>query len=335
MKALLVRLGAIGDIVHAVPVAAALRRAYPDARIDWVVDRRHAAVLEIFPVADRVATLDFDSWLAVVRGARALAAERYDVALDVQGLMKSALVARLSGAGRVVGFDRAALREPAARLLYTETIDPGDAGHVVRKNLSILRALDVGDSAIEMPMAPLASAVADEVSQTHGGAFAVINPGGGWPNKRWPAERFGALATALRAREGLPSAVVWGPGEESLAAEVAARADGAAVVAPRTRLHDLAELLRRAAVVVSGDSGPLHLAVAAGTPAVALHGPTSPARNGSWRPEDAAVSRFDACACRHKRRCTAARWCLAAIAVDEVAAAVGERLARARAARSA
>jgi lipopolysaccharide heptosyltransferase I len=335
MKALLVRLGAIGDIVHAVPVAAALRRACPDARIEWVVDRRHAAVLEIFPVADRVVPLDFGSWLAVVRDARALAAERYDVALDVQGLMKSALVARLSGAARVIGFDRAALREPAARLLYTETVEPDDAGHVVRKNLSLLHALRVHGAEIEMPMAPPASAVADEVSRAHGGAFAVINPGGGWPNKRWPADRFGALAAALRAREGLPSAIVWGPGEEALAAEVASHANGAAVVAPRTRLTDLAAVLRRAAIVVSGDSGPLHLAVAAGTPAVALHGPTSPGRNGSWRPDDAALSRFDGCGCHHKRRCTAARWCLSTIAVDEVAAAVGERLARARAARSA
>lgn len=335
MKVLVVRLGAIGDIVHAVPVAAALRRALPNARIDWVVDARHAGVLEIFPVADRVAPLDFTSWTAVLRGARALAVERYDAALDVQGLMKSALVARLSGARRVIGFDRAALREPAARFLYTETVDPGDAGHVVRKNLSLPGALGIASPAIEMPMAASSSAVADDIARAYGGNYCVINPGGGWPNKRLPAPTLGALAAALREREGLSSAVIWGPGEEAIAREVAEHSGGAAVVTPRTSLRDLAEVLRRAAVVVSGDSAPLHLAVAAGTPAVALHGPTSPSRNGSWRTEDAAVSRFERCACHHKRQCTAAAWCLGSIDADEVLAAVQDRLARARAARGA
>lgn len=335
MKVLIVRLGAIGDIVHAVPVAAALRRAIPDARVDWAVDARHAPVLDLFPVADRVAPLDFTSWMAVVRGARALAVEQYDAALDVQGLMKSALVARLSGARRIIGFDRAALREPAARLLYTETVAVGDAGHVIGKNLSLLGALGITSPAIEMPMASGASAVADDIARAHPGGYCVINPGGGWPNKRLPAPVLGALASAVREQEGLSSVVIWGPGEETIAREVAAHSGGAATVAPQTTLRDLVEVLRRAAIVVSGDSAPLHLAVAAGTPAVAVHGPTSPARNGSWRAEDAAVSRFEQCACHHKRRCTAPAWCLASITAGDVLAAVRDRLARARAARRA
>src|SRR5690606_30568709 len=116
-----------------------------------------------------------------------------------------------------------------------------------------------------------ASAVADEISRAHPGGYCVINPGGGWPNKRLPAPALGALAAALREQEGLSSAVIWGPGEEAIAHDVAEHSRGAAVVTPRTSLRDLAEVLRRAAVVVSGDSAPLHLAVAAGTPTVALH----------------------------------------------------------------
>ena len=126
------------------------------------------------------------------------------------------------------------------------------------------------------------------------GAFAMINPGAGWPNKQWPAERFGALAAHLRDRHGLRSTVTWGPSERALAESVAHASNGAAAVAPATEIGDLLALARAASLCVAGDTGPAQLAAAVGTPVVGIFGPTNPARNGPWAADDTSVSRFHA-----------------------------------------
>lgn len=332
MKILLVRLGALGDIVHAVPVAAALRRALPDATVDWLVDRRYAGVLALFPVAHEIIQIaPGREWRASLRTVRVLRARRYDVALDLQGLLKSALLARLSGAGRVVGFSPRALREPAASLFHTESIELGRQGHVIAKNVRMLHAVGVTPGAvIEMPMIEDDADAAGVVASTASDPFMVINPGAGWPNKQWSPERFGQLAATVARTHMLRSLVVWGPGEETLARAVADASEGTAAVAPRTSLPTLVAFLRKASVVVAGDTGPLHLAAAAGAPIVGIYGPTNPVRNGPWSPHDVCLSRFTECRCHHKRRCTQAVRCLDTIGVDEVAAAVSTRLTRGR-----
>ena len=153
---LIVRLGALGDIVHALPVAAALRDRFPAARIDWVVDERHEDVLSLAPVVDRRIVLrsrSLPAWRRVVDLRRALAGGAWDVAVDVQGLLKSAVVARWSGARRVLGFAPPHLREPAARFLYTETCDPGDAVHVTEKNLVLAGRLGASTADRRFPLA--------------------------------------------------------------------------------------------------------------------------------------------------------------------------------------
>jgi lipopolysaccharide heptosyltransferase I len=327
VKALIVRLSALGDIVHAVPMAVALRRAQPEARIDWLVDRRHAGVLDLFPVADRVIAVDPSGpWRATVGVVRALRASGYDVVFDAQGLLKSAVLARFAGGRRTIGFAREALREPPAVRFYTETIAPDQDQHVARWNLRLLRAIGVEDDRIEMPAPRVASSVADDVAAAVGTRYGIVNPGAGWPNKQWPPDRLGAVAAAVQQSRGLPWVVVWGPGEEALARRVEEASGGAAMLAPATTLADLMALVQRAAVVVAGDTGPIHLAAAAGTPVVGVYGPTNPARNGPWSPEDVCVSRFAACRCHHKRRCTAPAWCLGDVSVGEVVAAVERRL---------
>ncbi len=174
--------------------------------------------------------------------------------------------------------------------------------------------------------AAVQSEVADDVQQATGPRYGVINPGAGWPNKQWPPEKFGAVAAAIQKSRGLPWVAVWGPGEESLARRVEEASSGSTMLAPPTSLADLMAIVQRAAIVVAGDTGPVHLAAAAGTPVVGLYGPTNPARNGPWSPEDVCISRFDRCRCHHKRRCTAAAWCLDTIGVDEVVDAVERRL---------
>lgn len=334
MRILLVRLGALGDLVHALPVAAAIKAAWPEARLDWLAEARHRPFLDLVPVLDGRLAIDTRSvrgrcgWPAVVRAMRS---RRYDATLDVQGLLKSAALARLSGAHRVIGFARAHLREPLAVHAYSETVDPRGAVHVVEKNLACAAALGVPVAAPRFPLSPPnPSPEVAAVVEAAGPAFAAINPGAAWPSKRWPAERFGALARRLADRCGLGSIVLWGPGERALADAVAAAAGGAARIAPPTSVGDLLVLLARAAVVVAGDTGPLHLAAALGTPVVGIYGPTDPRRNGPWGPRDRAVSRRAACACFHMRRCRAPQWCLGDVTVEEVVEEVGVRLSKER-----
>jgi heptosyltransferase-1 len=162
------------------------------------------------------------------------------------------------------------------------------------------------------------------------GAFALLNPGAAWPNKRWPPKRFGEVAAFVRDQCGLTPVVLWGPGEEVLANAVVASSSGAAVLAPPTRVSDLVALTRAAALVLSGDTGPLHVATAVGTPVVSLFGPTNPERNGPWSPADVNVSRWDTCECHYDRRCHGSQWCLQDVSTAEVCAAVQQRLASVR-----
>ncbi|MEZ5286869.1 MAG: lipopolysaccharide heptosyltransferase I [Vicinamibacterales bacterium] len=346
-RILIVRLSALGDIVHALPVLAALRRSSPGIEVDWLVEQAYAPVLEladglrqrIVVRADAEGAREEASGTSVrVFGmgtgyARAMAflrRQRYDIALDLQGLIKSAVWARLSGAARVIGFAAAHLREQQAAWLYTESVVPPSPAHVVEKNLAMAAHLGVAAAPPTMPIVLPESAVMDHVRDAIGPArYAVLNPGAAWPNKRWPPERFAALAAAVLHRHGLVSFVTWGPSEQALAEAIVEASGGAARLAPPTRVADLAVLLAHAALVVSGDTGPLHVAAAVEAPIVGLYGPTWPERNGPWAPDDEVVSRAAECRCHHKRQCQIGRPCIEDITVDAVVEAVDRRLARA------
>jgi len=327
MNILIVRLSALGDIVHAIPAAAALRRAFPDARIDWLVEARHRDILDLVTVLDRLVIVRHSTVGGWTRVLRELRDAPYDVALDFQGLTKSAVLARGSGATRVLGFSLRHLREKSARPFYTGAAD-AEGGHAIRKNLRLLRTIGINDDRIEFPLAPVDSAALTTVRTAIGDApFALINPGAAWPNKRWPAQRYGALAASIREQQGLVPVVMWGPGEQELAEAVVAAASRAAVLAPSTTVRDLVAICRAAALFVAGDTGPLHIAAAVGTPAVGLFGPTDPSRNGPFSADDVVVSRADLCGCHIDRRCRQPHWCLEDIGVAEVATAVQRRLA--------
>jgi lipopolysaccharide heptosyltransferase I len=330
MNLLIVRLGALGDIVHTVPAAAALRRTFPDARIDWVVDARHAAFASLVTSVDRIIRLEKPSVAAWVNVVRQLRWSRYDVALDFQGLMKSAVLARASGARRVIGFSIWHLREKTARPFYTGVEAQDLPAHMIQKNLSLLTTVGINSTHIEFPLAHVPSAALEHVKQDASGRpFAIINAGAAWPNKRWPAARFGEVAAFLREVRGIQPYVVWGSDEKPLAAEVVRASGGAAHLAPPTTTEDLVALSREAVLLVSGDTGPLHIAAAVGTPVVAIFGPTDPARNGPWSVDDTVVSRYSSCGCHYERRCRQTSWCLTGVEVAEVTAAVQHRLASA------
>ena len=317
---LIVRLGSLGDVVHAIPAVAALIARHPTARVDWIVDPRYVDLVQRVERIGHVIPLDTrQGWGSLIGTARRLRDEHYDAVVDLQGLLKSAVLARVAGAQRTIGFSRAHLREPLARFLYTETHDPGDAVHVIDKGLALMRALGVQETTARFPLG--------ESPPTRPGTYILINPSAAWPNKRWPPERFGALAAAIRARHHVESMVLWGPGEEGLAAAVVAASNGAAKAAPPTTILDIVALARGAQLMISGDTGPTHIGGAVGTPIVALFGPTRAERNGPWSPADISISRFDQCVCHYERRCRRTQPCIDDISVDEVLAAVERRVA--------
>lgn len=373
MRFLIVRLGSLGDLVHALPVAAALRERHPAARIDWLVDARYSSLLDFVPVIDRRVIIapagglredrpghpgdrQFPGTLGILRAIRFMRREQYDAAIDLQGLIKSAVLARASGASRVIGFADGHLRERQARFFYSETVTPGEvrgtpdaqgggaelqpcSRHVVGKNLSVLPALDAPVPArpafpIDVPLSPSLDTIRQALGQLGARDFALLNPGAAWPNKRWPADRFGAVAAWLRSTRGLASVVTWGPGEEGLAKAVAASSGGAALAAPPTSIGDLLAIAREGKLVVSGDTGPLHLAAAVGTPIVALFGPTDPGRNGPWDAGDITLSRYTECVCHYERRCRRDRPCIEHITVEDLLGAIEQRLVNAPHARA-
>jgi lipopolysaccharide heptosyltransferase I len=329
-RILIVKLGALGDVVHAIPVAAALRRAFPSARIDWLISPKHREMLDLVPVIDRRLVLNDSRVFAAIRELRR---SKYDVAIDLQGLIKSAVLARASGAPRIVGFTSRYARERAASWFYTDTHDPGGGGmyhaderHVVYTNLGVLRTLGIEPGPPEFPLDQIESAVAARVAEQTGGRYAILNAGAAWPNKRWPAARLAMVAMELRARYGLQSIAVWGPDEEGLARELVEKSSGAALLSPKTTIADVVALARGASLYVSGDTGPAHIAAAVGTPIVGIYGPTRPSRNGPWLAEDVSVSRSEVCRCHHLRYCRVKTMCLEDIQVGEVVAAVEKRM---------
>ena len=325
---LIVRLSSLGDVIHAMPAVAALRRRYPEARIDWLVNRGYVGLLKLMIGLDDRIPVDTHGPLGeTLSTIAALRRNRYDAVVDLQGLLKSAVLARSAGARETIGFAGPQLREPLARPLYSRRVDASRAGHVIEQHLDVVATLGVTDRRVMFPIDVPRTPAIDHLMETLGrDDYALINPGASWPNKRWPPVRFGQLAALLSERRGLRSLIVWGPGEQAMAQVIAAESRGAALLAPPTSIPDLFALSHRARIMVSGDTGPLHIAGALGTPIVALFGPTLREKNGPWLAADISVSRADRCSCLYERRCRLGTPCIDDIPVEEVIAAVERRL---------
>lgn len=285
-KFLLVRMGSMGDIIHALPAAAALRDTFPAAQIDWAVDPRWMRLLKNNPDLTRVIPVDRRSPAGLLGTLKAVRSPRHTCAIDFQALYKSALLAFFSRAPRRIGFTGSYAREGLASILYTEHHNPRGP-HKVDHNLTLAFAAGAQKpQSVRFPLIvePEDAYVAAQELARHGlDAFFVLNPGGGWVSKCWPAERYGELHRQLISRFGPWRGVItFGPGEENLARAVIRAAGNPAPVALPLAPGPLMALLRRARFVVSADTGPLHLASALGAPVVGLYGPTDPARNGPY-----------------------------------------------------
>lgn len=341
MRLLIVKLGSIGDIVHTLPSLAAVHRALPFAEISWAVEARSAEILTSNPMINNLIEVDthklrrrrdLDKIISEAgKQFRNLRQFEFDVAIDFQGLLKSATIAKLSGAKKRWGFTRAGLREPSSRLLLTNAVKTPRHIHIIRKNLALAgQALDIEtpDSDFEFPIATSIEhiAEADRITGELRGDFAILNPGGGWVTKLWHAEKFGSLADRLWKDKGLRSVITTGPNEDELAEKIATNSHSGKILFAQPSLKGFYELAKRARVYVGGDTGPTHIAVAAGAPIVGLFGPTEWWRNGSPNPDDICVERNDI-DCRvncHRRTCS--KWICMDSDVDVVFMAVNRRL---------
>lgn len=345
-RILIVRLSAMGDVIHTLPAAQALRGAFPNAMIGWLIEERWAELLCACgtprrgprsphrPLADWVHTISLNKWKKslltistleqIARVWNDVRSAHYDLAIDLQGAIRSAVLARLAGAPVVYG--AAEPREAPASLWYTRRAIPRGA-HVIEQNLSMVEA--VAQQKLSLPTVRLPRdaeterrvdqrLAADGISH-----FAILNPGAGWGAKRWPAERYGRVAHAL-ATVGLRSIVNYGPGEDDLAGAAEAASTGAAIPM-KCSVTELIALTRRARLFIGGDTGPMHLAAALQVPVVAIFGPTDPARNGPYGTRSI-VLRNLASATTYARRSQPDEGMLE-IGVDEVVDAAGKLLA--------
>jgi lipopolysaccharide heptosyltransferase I len=336
---LVIRLSSIGDIVHALPAVAALGETYPQAEIHWAVESRYAILLDGNPFVHRLVKLDtlgwrrrlgsFTTWKAIGRALTDLRQVEYDAAVDFQGLYKSALIAWLSRAPARLGFAKPWLREPAARVLYTERIRPPAGEHVIRMNLALVERLGARAARWQFPL-PQSEADARYVEQQLAalGAqeFMVLNPGGGWTSKRWAPQNYAELIRRLESE--FPDAILLtgSPEEAPLIRDIIQNSGSARVKHFPSTITQFIALVRRAKLFLSGDTGPLHLAAAVGTPIVAIYGPTDPARNGPFSPTDITLWSHEPI--NYTRRASEAKY-LSGVSVESVLRAIHERRARA------
>jgi len=319
---LIVRLSSMGDIIHTLPAFSLLREEAPEARIDWLVDAGFAGLLD---EVDHVHEIIPFSPGSAFRTLRLLRRKRYDLVIDFQGLIKSAILARLAVSRNHVGFSALFAREGAAAALYSTRVSPGHYGHVIMKNIRLLESMQVRMGPIRFPWAGTRGSDRNLPTQP----YAVLIPGASWSHKCWPAESFGQLAAELYRDFGLRSVLTCGSAEERLRAVRAAElSHGAAAVSDTPSFRSLRVLLEGASVIVGADTGPLHFGWALNRPGIGIFGPTRPSRNGPWSEAGTAVSRHEECRCHYRRRCSLRNSCVTTIPVEEVREAVEARLNR-------
>ena len=335
MRVLIIRVGAMGDVLHALPTVAALREARPDWVIDWAVDTRWEALLADGgwgPVVNRLQLVRTRMWAkapvswatlkSVLALRKKLRKAEYDLVVDMQGTLRSAVIGWMAGAKKFVGY--ADPRETPARWFYkTKAVRRG--AHVVEQGAALLGeacGVVLTPRAVALPRVEWAENWAEQEAVLKR-PLCVLGPGGGWGAKQWPTERFGSLAQRVRGM-GFDVVVNAPRKDDAVANAVVEASDGAARVVV-CNVAGLVALLRRTDLFVGGDSGPTHLAAALAVPLVALFGPTDPARNGPWGPGVCRVLRDSGSMTSYKRTAeTEAR--LAKLPVEDVVEAVWEVL---------
>jgi ADP-heptose:LPS heptosyltransferase len=328
-RILVVKLRAIGDVLLATIVLRNLRKAFPSARLEFLTEPPARDVVNRHPDVDEVLIYDraSESGAGLIRRVRS---RSYDLILDLFGNPRTALVTRLSGARWRVGY-----RFRGRRYAYNIAVTPrGGVVHNTQFNLDALEAIGVAivDRNLYFPIASPEEAAAAKILDGAGlrpGPIVALNTGGGWYTKRWPLERFTALGDRLIEAYGVSIVLPWGPGQKQDVETVSAGMKCAAFIPPLTTLGELGALLKRMSLVISNDSGPMHLAAAVGTPVLGIFGPTNPVLQGPYGPGHAVI-RNEAVTCLgcNLTACPIHHPCMKELSVDTVFQAAGVLIAR-------
>jgi heptosyltransferase-1 len=268
-RILVVRLGAMGDVIHALPAVASLKHSFPGSRVTWLIEAQWAPLIEQNPYVDGVAIFERGNPGAWMRSWRKLRAERFDFAVDFQGLIKSAMAASMARPDRIFGFHQSQVRERPAALFYSNR-SPAHAAHVVDRNLELAAA---AGAANVLRTFPLPDGTPEGALPENG--FVLASPLAGWRAKQWPLAFYSRLATRLDRELELPLVIDGPPGSGEFSSIACA-------LPHHSTVAGLIHATRRATAVIGVDSGPMHLAAALGKPGVAIFGPTDPARNGPY-----------------------------------------------------
>jgi len=338
-RILIIRLSSLGDVLHVIPAFSALRARLPDSEIHWLAAKKSEFMVRSIRGIDAVHVLDteplarnpFDraAWKKVWTVIRQLRAQHFDVAIDFQGLLKTAFIGLMSGAKTRIGFSKEIVRERPSHWFYHRTLGkPAKPVHIVEQNQMLAElagavpvVIPVELSVSENDISHIDSLLRDAQVES----FVILNPGGGWTTKCWSPDRYGALAQIIQKRLGLSVIVTTGPGEEPLYRKIAESCGEPAPLHFPVPFLQLVPLYRRARLLIGGDTGPFHLACALGTPVVGIFGPTSPVRNGPWRNKDEVLYHALHCSNCYGRTCTSGNECMD-IDVNEVFSAVMRRL---------
>ncbi len=321
-KILIVKPSSLGDVVHSLPFLNAVKSGFPKAEIHWVIARGLEGLLEGHPMIDRLIIINKDDWKRPAKAGktaaeigrlfRSLRDERYDLVVDLQGLFRSGIITAATGAPMRIGFEEA--RE-GSRFFYNRRVRGGRETHAVDRYLKIAEALgcDAGEAVFPFPVVKREAGEASELRASLQG-YAVMVPGARWETKVWPAENFGRIASALPWKT-----LVVGSRADSEKAEAVVRASGgkAISVAGKTSLGELIEIMRGARLVISNDSGPMHIAAGFNVPVVAMFGPTSPRRTGPYGKGHIIIMSDEDCAPCFRKRCADMK-CMKGITVAKV-----------------
>ena len=345
-KIAIVKLSAIGDVVHALPVASALRTRYPQAHLAWIVGGKGRAILEGHPALDEIITFDKARWMSefpyphrtlsvlwrIGRFAHLLRTANFDLVIDLQGLMKSGVLTWLTGAGVRIGFSSDRCREAANARFTNCHVTPleGDV-HIVDQYLSLVRGLEIDTRLkqfkIHIPESD--RTYIHDFLHKHQVAedtlLVVINPGAGWETKCWGEDNFARLADMITSEIGGLVMFLWGPSELPLVKSIQKKMCQPSLRACPTSLKQSMALMERAHLFIAGDTGPLHIAAALGIPCVGIFGPTSPERNGPYGQNHKVIQTDVPCRSCYRRFCTS-KECMESIQADKILEAVSEML---------
>lgn len=328
-KILIIKPSSLGDIVHSLPVLDALHRCFPGAEVHWLVAKGFEGILEGHPMIKKLWVIHKDQWKEMTKLRttiselrqlyRNLRAENYDCAIDLQGLFRSGLIAKATGSPMRIGFAEA--RE-GSTVFYTHKVPGGKDIHAVDRYMKIPIFLGCGATGVRFPLPPVRAGLTDGLTPSR--EYAVLVPGARKPVNRWPAQRFGELASRLP----LKTVVVGGKGDRALAEEVVKGSGGKAVsLAGKTGLKELISIIQGARFVVSNDTGPMHVAAAFGVPVFALFGPANPVRTGPYGEGHTVIRKMISCSPCYRRSCNNPR-CMDMITVREVAGIIDDFLRR-------